>query len=70
MKTYHIKWHNILKNAEKQLIELLLIVSETVAAKLQLEVDQSTDALFIDESQDLRTALEEKNREMKKQLEK
>ena len=70
MKTYHIKWHNIVKNAEKQLTELLLIVSETVAAKLQLEVDQSIDALFIDESQDLRTALEKKNREMKKQLEK
>ena len=33
-------------------------------------MDQSIDALFPDESQDIRPALEEKNHEMKKQLEK
>ena len=37
---FHIKWHSILKNAEKQLIELLLIESETIIAKIQLEVNQ------------------------------
>ena len=51
---------------KKQFIELLLIESETVIAKIQLEVDQSIDALFPDESQDIRIALEGTNREMKK----
>ena len=67
---FHIKWHSILKNAEKQLVELLLTESETIIAKIQLEVDQPIDALFLEESQDIRPALEEKNHEMKKQLEK
>ena len=53
------------KNTEKQL-ELLLTQSETVIAKIHLEVDQSKDALFPDESQDIRTALEVKKCEMKK----
>ena len=51
---------------KKQFIELLLIESETVTAKIQLEVDQSIDPLFPDESQDIRIALEGTNREMKK----
>ena len=33
-------------------------------------MDQSIDAFFPDESQDIRTTLDKKNREMKKQLEK
>ena len=55
---------------KKQFIELLLIESETVTAKIQLEVDQSIDPLFPDESQDIRIALEGTNREMKKSSEK
>ena len=49
---------------KKQFIELLLIESETVTAKIQL------DPLFPDESQDIRIALEGTNREMKKSSDK
>ena len=63
--------HNKLLCQDKQLIELLIIELETVKAKIQLQVNQSMDDLFPDESQDVRTALEEKTREIKKkQLEK
>ena len=55
---------------KKQFIELLLIESETVTAKIQLGVDQSIDPLFPDESQDIRIALEGTNREMKKSSDK
>ena len=55
---------------KKQFIELLLIESETVTAKIQLEVDQSIDPLFPDESQDIRIALKGTNREMKKSSDK
>ena len=58
--------HNKLLCQDKQLIELLIIELETVKAKIQLQVNQSMDDLFPDESQDVRTALEEKSREMKK----
>lgn len=58
--------HNKLLCQDKQLIELLIIELETVKAKIQLQVNQSMDDLFPDESQDDRTALEEKSREMKK----
>ena len=37
--------------------------------KIQLEVDKLIDAVFPDESRDIRTTLEENNREMKEQLE-
>ena len=37
--------------------------------KIQLEVDKLIDAVFLDESRDIRTTLEENNREMKEQLE-
>ena len=43
---FHMKWHSILENAEKQLIELLLFESETMVAKIQFEVDMSIKALF------------------------
>ena len=52
--------HNKLLCQDKQLIELLIIELETVKAKIQLQVNQSMDDLFPDESQDVRTALEEK----------
>lgn len=58
--------HNKLLCQDKQLIELLIIELETVKAKIQLQVNQSMDDLFPDKSQDVRTALEEKSREMKK----
>ena len=68
---FRIKGHDIINNAEKQFIELLLIESViTVIAKIQLEVDQSIDALFPDESQDIRIALKGTNREMKKSSDK
>ena len=37
-----MKWHSILKNAEKQLV----FESETTVAKIQFEVDISIKALF------------------------
>ena len=43
---FHIKWHSILKNAEKQLTELLLFESETMVAKMQFIVVMSSKALF------------------------
>ena len=36
---FHIKWNEISKGTELKLIELLLVESEKVIAKIQLEVD-------------------------------
>ena len=43
---FHIKWQKILKSAEKELIELLLLESETIIAKIQFELDNLVNALF------------------------
>ena len=43
---FDMKWYSILKNAEKKLRELFLFESQTMVAKIQLEVDMSIKALF------------------------
>ena len=43
---FHIKWQKILKSAEKELKELLLLESKTKIAKIQFEVENSVNALF------------------------
>ena len=43
---FYSKWHSILKNAEKQRIELLLFESETIVAKIQFELDMLIKALL------------------------
>ena len=65
---FHMKWHSILKNAEKQLIELLLFESETMVAKIQFEVDMSIKALFLNDQGEVKNILSEKNQNIEKQL--
>ena len=66
---FHMKWHGILKNAEKQLMELLLFESETMVAKIQFEVDMSIKALFPNDQGEVKNILREKNQNIEKQLE-
>ena len=65
---FHIKWQKILKSAEKELIELLLLESETIIAKIQFEVDNSVNALFPEDQEEVRKYLKEKNRKLKEKL--
>ena len=67
---FHIKWKEILKNAEKELIELLLLESETIIVRVQFEVDNSVNALFPEDQEEIRKHLKEKNRKLKEQLKK
>ena len=55
-----IKWQNILKNAEKELIKLLLLESEKTIAKIQFEVDNSVNALFPEDQEEVKKHLKEK----------
>ena len=43
---FHIKWNEILKGTERKLIELLLVESEKVMTKIQLEVDSSINSNY------------------------
>ena len=65
---FHIKWQKILKSAEKELIELLLLESETIIAKIQLEVDNAVNALFPEDQEEFRKHLKENNRNLKEKL--
>ena len=66
---FHMRWHGILKKAEKQLTELLLFESESMVAKIQFEVDMSIEALFPNDQGEVKNILREKNQNLEKQLE-
>ena len=65
MKTF--KWQKILKNAQKELIELLLLESEAIIEKIQLEVDNLVNALFPEDQEEVKKHLKEKNLKLKEQ---
>ena len=65
---FHMKWYSILKNSEKQFVELLLLESQTMVAKIQFEVDMSTKALFLNDQGKVKNILREKNQKIEKQL--
>ena len=67
---FYIKWQKILKSAEKELIELLLLESETVIAKIHFEIDNSVNALFPEDQEEIRKHLKEKNRKLNEKLKK
>ena len=46
MDDFYIKWNEILKGTEGKLIELLLVKSEKVVAKIQLKVDSSINSNY------------------------
>ena len=58
-----MKRHSILKNAKKQLIELLLFESETMVDEAQFEVD-----MFPNDQGKVKNILREKNQNIEKQL--
>ena len=63
-----MKWYSILKNSEKQFVELLLLESQTMVAKIQFEVDISMKALFLNDQGKVKNILREKNQKIEKQL--
>ena len=54
-----------IENAEKELIEVLLLKSETIIAKIQFEVDNSVNSLFPEDQEEGRKHLKERNRKLK-----
>ena len=70
IEDFHIKWHSILKNAKKQLIEFLLFESEAMAGKMRFIVAISIKALFPNDQREFKNILREKNRNIEKQLKK
>ena len=58
-----MKRHSILKNTEKQLIELLLFELETMVDEAQFEVD-----MFPNDQGKVKNILREKNQNIEKQL--
>ena len=67
---FHIKCRKILKSAQKELIELLLLESETIIAKIQFEVDNSVNTLFLEDPEEDRKDQKEKNHKLKEKLKK
>ena len=70
MKIFFIKWEEILYNAEKNLVELLLYESSKVIAKIEIEIYNEIYNLHPDAYKAKRIELTNNNRFYKKQLEK
>ena len=70
IEDFHIKWHSIVKNAKKQLIEFLLFESEAMVGKMQFIVAISIKALFPNDQREFKNILREKNRNIENQMKK
>ena len=68
IEDFHIKWHSIVKNAKKQLIEFLLFESEAMVGKMQFIVAISIKTLFPNDQREFKNILREKNRNIENQM--
>ena len=69
-KDFYIRWDEILCNAEKNLIELLLYESSKVVAKLEVDLSNGIRELYPDSYEDKRLEMERKEDVYNKNLEK
>ena len=69
-KDFYIRWDEILCNAEKSLIELLLYESSKVVAKLEVDLSNGIRELYPDSYEDKRLEMERKEDVYSKNLEK
>ena len=67
---FFTKWEEILYNAEKNLVELLLYESSNVIAKIRIDFSIEIYKLHLDDYKTKRNELSDKNKFFKKQLEK
>ena len=68
-KVFHKKWNKILNGRERKLIELLIVESEKVIAKIQLEVDSSINSNYPDNVEAEAKWLMDRNKHLEKTLE-
>ena len=70
LKIFYIRSDEILCNAEKYLIELLLYESSKVVAKLEIDLSNGIRELYLDSYEDKRLKMERKEEIYSKNLEK
>ena len=58
----------MLKNGEKQLMELLLFESKTMVAKMQFKVVMSIRAMFLNDQGEVKSIFREKSHNIEKKL--
>ena len=69
-KDFYIRWDEILYNAEKNLIELLLYESSKVEAKLEVDLSNGIRELYPDSCEDNRLEMERNEEVYSKSLKK
>ena len=62
------KWDAILFNAERNLVELLLVETDSVIKKLELDFDKELKRLFPNSIEENRSVIKKKHQPYKKQL--
>ena len=62
------KWDAILFNAERNLVELLLVETDSVIKKLELDFDKEMKRLFPNSIEENRSVIKKKHQPYKKQL--
>ena len=62
------KWDAILFNAERNLVELLLVETDSVIKKLELDINKELKRLFPNSIEENRSVIKKKHQPYKKQL--
>ena len=66
---FYVKWNEILKGTERKLIDFVLVESENVIAKIELEVDSSINSDYPDNVEAEAKRLLDRNKHLEKILE-
>ena len=66
--SFQQKWDAILFNAERNLVELLLVETDSVIKKLELDIDKELKRLFPNSIEENRSVIKKKHQPYKKQL--
>ena len=66
IKDFHVKWNEILKGTKRKLIDFVLVESENVIAKIELEIDRSINSDYPDNVEDEAKQLLDRNKHVEK----
>ena len=69
-KDFNIKWNNILRNAERNLVELLLNESLKVVERVELDLDLELKRVYPKNYEDKRLQLNQKHQKFQRNLDK
>ena len=69
-ENFYIKWDSILYEAERKLVELLLVESEKVVAKIEIDINNQLNEKYSTDTSKKREELERRSQNYRRELRK